>query len=141
MFLVFTLRGRRYKEINRISAGTLQQRLQVLTPDKLVIIADVRSHGYYDPGMRRIKNSIRVEPNRLKEELLARCASSWSPECEIYLYCSCVRDTTSVRVAHMLKQENCNTKVITGVMKAWIKAGAAVELVPEADLQRLQRFE
>ncbi len=140
MFLVFTLRARRYKEIERISAGSLQQRLQALTPDKLVIIADVRSHGYYDPGMRRIKNSIRVEPNRLKEELLA-LREFMVPECEIYLYCSCIRDTTSVRVAHMLKQENCNTQVITGGMKAWIKAGGAVELVPEADLQRLPRFE
>ena len=138
--LVFTLRARRYKEIDRISAGSLQERLQALTPDRLVIIADVRSHGYYDPGMRRIKNSIRVEPNRLKEELLA-LREFMVPECEIYLYCSCIRDTTSVRVAHMLKQENCETHVITGGMKAWIKAGGAVELVPEADLQRLPRFE
>ena len=140
MFLVFTLRARRYKQIERISAGSLHQRLQAMTPDKLVIIADVRSHGYYDPGMRRIKNSIRVEPNRLKEELIA-LREFMVPECEIYLYCSCIRDTTSVRVAHMLQQENCNTQVITGGMKAWIKAGGDVELVPEADIQRLPRFD
>ena len=29
--------------------------------ERIVVIADVRSHGYYDPGTQRIKNSIRVE--------------------------------------------------------------------------------
>ncbi|MDQ2834283.1 MAG: VTT domain-containing protein [Acidobacteriota bacterium] len=140
VMLVFTLQARRYREIERISADTLQQRLQALPPDKLVIIADVRSHGYYDPGMQRIKNSIRVEPNRLREELIA-LREFMVPECEIYLYCSCIRDTTSVRVAHMLQQESCKTQVIAGGMKAWVKAGGAVERVPEADLLRLPRFD
>jgi hypothetical protein len=63
------------------------------------------------------------------------------PECEIYLYCSCIRDTTSVRVAHMLLQENCRTQVITGGMKAWIKAGGDVEMVPAKDVQHLPRFD
>lgn len=136
----FTLRARRYKEIERIAAATLYERLQMLTPDKVVIIADVRSHGYYDPGMQRIKNSIRVEPHRLKEELDA-LREFMQPECEIYLYCSCIRDTTSVRVAHMLQQENCRTQVITGGMKAWIKAGGDLEMVPAVDVQHLPRFE
>ncbi len=138
--LVFTLRARRYRQIERIAASTLHQRLQSLTPEKLVIIADVRSHNYYDPGMKRIKNSIRVEPNRLQEELAA-LREFMQPECEIYLYCSCIRDTTSVRVAHMLQQHNCNTKVITGGIKAWIKAGGALEMVPPGDVQHLPRFE
>jgi membrane protein DedA with SNARE-associated domain len=136
----FTLRARRYREIEKISAARLHERLQALTPDKLVVIADVRSHGYYDPGMQRIKNSIRVEPHKLKEELVA-LREFMAPECEIYLYCSCIRDTTSVRVAHTLAAENCRTQVIEGGMKAWVKAGGALELVPEADLQKLPRFE
>jgi rhodanese-related sulfurtransferase len=136
----FTLRARRYREIEKISAASLHERLQALTPDKLVVIADVRSHGYYDPGMQRIKNSIRVEPHKLKEELVA-LREFMAPECEIYLYCSCIRDTTSVRVAHTLAAENCRTQVIEGGMKAWVKAGGALELVPEADLQKLPRFE
>jgi membrane protein DedA with SNARE-associated domain/rhodanese-related sulfurtransferase len=140
VLVVFTVRARRYKEIEKISAAGLHERLQELTPDKLVVIADVRSHGYYDPGMQRIKNSIRVEPHKLKEELLA-LREFMVPECEIYLYCSCIRDTTSVRVAHSLAEENCRTKVIEGGIKAWIKAGGALELVPEADLQKLPRFE
>jgi len=140
VLLGFALRSRRYKEIEKISAASLHQRLQATTPDKLVVIADVRSHGYYDPGMLRIKNSIRVEPHKLKEELVA-LREFMAPECEIYLYCSCIRDTTSVRVAHTLAAQNCRTQVIEGGIKAWIKAGGALELVPEADLQKLPRFE
>ncbi len=140
VLVAFTLRARRYKEIEKISAASLHERLQAMTPDRLVVIADVRSHGYYDPGMQRIKNSIRVEPHRLKEELVA-LREFMAPECEIYIYCSCIRDTTSVRVAHALAVENCRTQVIEGGIKAWIKAGGALELVPEADLQKLPRFD
>ena len=137
---VFWVRARKYNEIEKITAVGLNERLKTLSPDKLVVIADVRSHNYYDPGMQRIKNSIRVEPTRLKEELLA-LREFMAPECEIYLYCSCIRDTTSKRVAHMLKQENCNTQVIEGGLRAWVKAGGELESVPEADIQHLPRFE
>jgi membrane protein DedA with SNARE-associated domain/rhodanese-related sulfurtransferase len=138
--IVFSIRARKYNKIGRISAASLQARLQMMEPDRLVIIADVRSHGYYDPGMQRIKNSIRVEPTRLKEELVA-LREFMAPECEIYLYCSCIRDTTSKRVAHMLEQENCKTQVIEGGLKAWVKAGGELELVPLTDVERLPRFE
>jgi membrane protein DedA with SNARE-associated domain/rhodanese-related sulfurtransferase len=138
--VVFTLRARRFTQIEKVTAQGLYERLQALTPDRLVIIADVRSHGYYDPGMQRIKNSIRVEPHRLKEELIA-LREFMAPECEVYLYCSCIRDTTSVRVAHMLLKENCHAQVIDGGIKAWIKAGGDMELVPESDVHHLPRFE
>jgi membrane protein DedA with SNARE-associated domain/rhodanese-related sulfurtransferase len=138
--IIFTTRAQRFKEVDRISADSLYVRMQSMTLDRLVIIADVRSHGYYDPGMQRIKNSIRVEPNRLKEELIA-LREFMVPECEVYLYCSCLRDTTSVRVAHMLKKENCSTHVITGGLKAWIKAGGDVEMVPATDIQHLPTFD
>ena len=138
--LALTLRARRSGAIEKISAAGLHERLQELTPDKLVVIADVRSHGYYDPGMQRIKNSIRVEPHKLQEELIA-LREFMAPECEIYIYCSCIRDVTSIRVARKLAKENCRTQVIEGGIKAWIKAGGPMELVPEADLQKLPRFE
>jgi membrane protein DedA with SNARE-associated domain/rhodanese-related sulfurtransferase len=137
---VFALRARKYRAIEKISAKGLRERLEAMGSDRLMVIADVRSHGYYDPGMQRIKNSIRVEPHRLKEELEA-LREFMAPECEIYLYCSCIRDTTSVRVAHMLQAENCHTQVIEGGMKAWLKAGGELEQVPESDLRRLPRFE
>jgi membrane protein DedA with SNARE-associated domain/rhodanese-related sulfurtransferase len=138
--IVFAIRARKYNKIQRISAATLRERMQTQHPDRLFIIADVRSHNYYDPGMQRIKNSIRVEPTRLKQELVA-LREFMQPECEVYLYCSCIRDTTSKRVAHMLEQENCKALVIEGGLKAWIKAGGELEQVPASDIQHLPRFD
>ncbi len=133
------LRDNRFSKIEKIAAHELWERMKNHTHDRVMVIADVRSHGYYDPGMKRIKNSIRVEPSRLKEELAA-LREFMAPECDIYLYCSCAREATSVRVAHMLEQENCQTKVIRGGLKAWVKAGGPVEEVPEGDVEHLPRF-
>jgi membrane protein DedA with SNARE-associated domain/rhodanese-related sulfurtransferase len=138
--VVFWIRARKYNQIEKIKAEALRERLESQDPSRIMVIADVRSHNYYDPGMQRIKNSIRVEPTRLKEELEA-LREFMAPECEIYLYCSCIRDTTSKRVAHMLKQENCRAQVIEGGLKAWVRAGGELELVPASDIQRLPRFE
>jgi membrane protein DedA with SNARE-associated domain/rhodanese-related sulfurtransferase len=138
--VINSLRDSRFSSIHRVEARELFERLRTASHDRLVIIADVRSHGYYDPGMQRIKNSIRVEPSRLKEELVA-LREFMQPECEIYLYCSCAREATSIRVARMLEQENCSTKVIQGGLKAWIKAGGALEPVPLSDMEHLPRFE
>jgi membrane protein DedA with SNARE-associated domain/rhodanese-related sulfurtransferase len=134
------LRDTRFSNIERVAAEQLFERMRTATHDRLVVIADVRSHGYYDPGMQRIKNSIRVEPARLREELVA-LREFMQPECEIYLYCSCAREATSVRVAKMLEQENCSTKVIQGGLKAWIKAGGPLEPVPAGDVEHLPRFD
>ncbi|HEY5214912.1 MAG TPA: VTT domain-containing protein [Acidobacteriaceae bacterium] len=135
-----SLRDSRFSAIEKIAAADLFERLRTSTHDRLMIIADVRSHGYYDPGMMRIKNSIRIEPSRLKEELDALRAFM-QPECEIYLYCSCAREATSMRVARMLEQENCETKVIQGGLRAWVKAGGPTESVPAGDVEHLPRFE
>ncbi len=134
------LRDTHFSDVQRVAASELHEALQHRTEDRVVVIADVRSHGYYDPGMQRIKNSIRVEPNRLREELVA-LREFMAPECDIYLYCSCARDATSVRVAKALEKEDCKTKVIAGGLKAWIKAGGPLEPVPEGDLEHLPRFQ
>lgn len=134
------LRESRMSAVEMVAAQDLFEMMRTATHDRLLIIADVRSHGYYDPGMQRIKNSIRVEPSRLKEELDA-LREFMAPECEIYLYCSCAHEATSVRVARMLEKENCSTKVIRGGMKAWIKAGGETEPVPLGDVEHLPRFE
>ena len=136
------LRDTRFSAVQRVAASELHEILQARLDDRsdrIVVIADVRSHGYYDPGTVRIKNSIRVEPNRLREELEA-LREFMAPECDIYLYCSCARDATSVRVAKMLEKEDCKTKVIQGGLKAWIKAGGPLEPVPEGDLEHLPSF-
>ena len=136
----FWMKARKYNTIDKISAVTLRDRLAAQDSSKIFVIADVRSHNYYDPGMQRIKNSIRVEPTRLQEELEALRAFM-APECEIYLYCSCIRDTTSKRVAHELEKNNCRTTVIEGGLKAWIRAGGELELVPASDITRLPSFD
>jgi membrane protein DedA with SNARE-associated domain/rhodanese-related sulfurtransferase len=134
------LRDTRFSTIERVAAKELFDKLREPSHDRLVVIADVRSHGYYDPGMQRIKNSIRVEPSRLYDELVA-LREFMQPECEIYLYCSCAHEATSVRVAKMLEKESCHTKVIQGGLKAWIKAGGPLEPVPSGDIEHLPRFE
>jgi len=139
--IAISLRDTKFSSVERIEARELYERLRAMTAhDRVTVIADVRSHGYYDPGMQRIKNSIRVEPNRLREELAA-LREFMAPECEIYLYCSCARDATSVRVAKILEKENCHTKVIQGGLKAWIKAGGPLEPVPPSDMEHLPRFD
>lgn len=134
-----SLHQNRFSSIERVAAEELHERIKASTHDKLLVIADVRSHGYYDPAAQRIKNSIRVEPNRLREEVEA-LREFMAPECEIYLYCSCARDATSVRVARELEKENCSTKVIAGGLKAWIKAGGPLEPVPATDVEHLPKF-
>ena len=138
--VVSSMRESRLSPIEKVAAHDLFELLRTATHDKLVIIADVRSHGYYDSGMMRIKNSIRVEPARLREELIA-LREFMQPECEIYLYCSCAREATSVRVARALAEEDCSTKVIQGGMRAWIKAGGELEPVPLGDVEHLPRFD
>ncbi len=139
-WVVFAVKSRKFREIERVAPTLLRDRLATEDPNRLVVIADVRSHGYYDPGMTRIKNSIRVEPHRLEEELLA-LREFMAPECEIYLYCSCIREATSVRVAYLMNQQNCQTKVIAGGLRAWMKAGGEVEPVPAEEIEHLPRFE
>jgi membrane protein DedA with SNARE-associated domain/rhodanese-related sulfurtransferase len=135
------LRESRLPKVEKIGAKELRKYLQTTKPDRLLIIADVRSRGYYDPGMQRIKNSIRVDPSRLQEDLeVLQEFMLPQPDCEIYLYCSCAHEATSMRVARMLQRENCTTKVIRGGLKAWVKAGGPVEPVPHDDVEHLPRF-
>jgi membrane protein DedA with SNARE-associated domain len=73
---------RMYRVVPRVQVQELAARLASEEADRVQII-DVRSHGYYDPGAARIKNSIRIEPNNLEEEL-----KHLSKDKDIYLYCT-----------------------------------------------------
>jgi len=75
------VRHRKGETAPRVKADVVEARLQ-LEPDS-VLIADVRSHGYYNPDGQRIRSSIRLEPNNLDEivETLPR-------EKSIYVYCT-----------------------------------------------------
>jgi membrane protein DedA with SNARE-associated domain len=51
--------------------------------NKEIILADVRSHGYYDAGTQRIAGSIRIEPSQLANEI-----KNLAHDKDIYLYCT-----------------------------------------------------
>jgi membrane protein DedA with SNARE-associated domain len=68
--------------IPRIQAEELAQRLASGAAQKM-LIADVRSHGYYDADSERIAGSIRIEPNNLVEEI-----KNLPKDQDIYLYCT-----------------------------------------------------
>src|SRR5580704_4566701 len=122
---------RMYRIVPRIQVQELAARLASENPSRVQIV-DVRSHGYYDAGAARIKNSNRIEPNNLEEEL-----KNLSKDKDIYLYCTGAREATSARVAHMLREKGFNTFVIVGGLAAWRKAGEPMEEVPKDDLVKL----
>jgi rhodanese-related sulfurtransferase len=68
--------------VPRVQARELALRLAAEQGDRIQIV-DVRSHGYYDRGAERIKNSIRIEPNNLEEEI-----KHLAKDKDIYLYCT-----------------------------------------------------
>jgi membrane protein DedA with SNARE-associated domain len=68
--------------IPRIPAEELAKRLASDAAANM-LIADVRSHGYYDADSERIAGSIRIEPNNLVQEV-----KHLPKDREIYLYCT-----------------------------------------------------
>jgi membrane protein DedA with SNARE-associated domain len=71
-----------YSIVPRVQVEELARRLA--SEDAAAVqIVDVRSHGYYDAGAARIKNSIRIEPNNLEEEI-----KNLPRDKDIYLYCT-----------------------------------------------------
>lgn len=71
-----------YRVVPRVQVEELAKLLASEHADR-VLIVDVRSHGYYDSGAARIKNSIRIEPNNLEEEI-----KNLPKDKDIYLYCT-----------------------------------------------------
>ncbi len=80
--LVQYRKNRMYRVVPRVQAQELAARLASEHADRIQIV-DVRSHGYYDPGAARIKNSIRIEPNNLEQEI-----KGLPKDKDIYLYCT-----------------------------------------------------
>ncbi len=75
-------KNKMYRVVPRVQVEELVRRLASDDASRVQII-DVRSHGYYDPGTARIKNSIRIEPNNLEEEV-----KNLPKDKDIYLYCT-----------------------------------------------------
>jgi membrane protein DedA with SNARE-associated domain/rhodanese-related sulfurtransferase len=104
------------------------------------LVFDVRSHGYFDPKATRIQGSRRLDPDAIHQPQAALPG-----EGQLFVYCTCVRQATSVRVAQELLRvvdvSRVRITVIQGGLRAWIKAGLPVEEVPPEELARLPAFE
>jgi len=69
-----------YRVVPRIQVQDLARQL---SSEENIVLVDVRSHGYYDPGALRIQGSLRLEPNNLSEEV-----NLLPKDKNIYLYCT-----------------------------------------------------
>lgn len=76
---------RKYRLLDVIPRVAVEELARRLASDEAhsVLIADVRSHGYYDAHSERIAGSVRIEPNNLAEEI-----KNLPKDREIYLYCT-----------------------------------------------------
>jgi membrane protein DedA with SNARE-associated domain/rhodanese-related sulfurtransferase len=100
-----------------------------------ILLADARSHGYYDVGAVRIPGSIRIEPSNLSAEI-----KKFPRNKDVYLYCTCRGETTSASVAHLLRTQTFDAFVIAGGLAAWRRAGNPLETVPPTDVVHLPTF-
>jgi len=100
------------------------------------VIYDVRSHGYYDLKATRIQGSKRLEPSALHQQRLEAPADGQP----VYLYCTCIREATSARVAKELIDQGVPVAVIEGGLRAWKKAGLPLESVPKEEMAPLPAF-
>jgi membrane protein DedA with SNARE-associated domain/rhodanese-related sulfurtransferase len=98
------------------------------------VVYDVRSHGYYEEGAARIRGSQRLEPNSLDGP------TGLSKTTPLILYCTCVREATSLAVANLLRQQGVECAVLAGGLRAWRKAGLPLEPVPPEEIVALPSF-
>ncbi|HEY0748195.1 MAG TPA: VTT domain-containing protein [Steroidobacteraceae bacterium] len=102
-------------------------------------VYDVRSHGYFDPKATRIQGSRRLDPNALHQSKDLPASGT------VFVYCTCVRQATSTRVARelqkMLVEKRVLVTVIHGGLRAWVKAGLPVEAVPPEEVTALPLFD
>jgi membrane protein DedA with SNARE-associated domain/rhodanese-related sulfurtransferase len=104
------------------------------------LVYDVRSHGYFDPKATRIQGSRRLDPNALHQS-----EADLPTDGIVFVYCTCVRQATSTRVARELQKtlhgKKVRVTVIEGGLRAWVKAGLPVEDVPPGEVATLPAFE
>jgi membrane protein DedA with SNARE-associated domain/rhodanese-related sulfurtransferase len=98
-------------------------------------IYDVRSHGYLDARATRITGSRRLDPNALN-----RSSEEFPAGRLVCVYCTCVREATSVRVARELQNRGVRVAVIKGGLRAWKGAGLPIEAVPLEEMAALPAF-
>jgi membrane protein DedA with SNARE-associated domain len=76
---------RKYRLLDGVPRVPVEELARRLASDEAqnVVVADVRSHGYYDADSTRIAGSVRLEPNNLDDEI-----KNLPHDREIYLYCT-----------------------------------------------------
>jgi membrane protein DedA with SNARE-associated domain/rhodanese-related sulfurtransferase len=103
-------------------------------------VYDVRSHGYFDAKAFRIQGSRRLDPNSLHHSDV-----KLPDDGKVYVYCTCVRQATSARVARELLKNHAldgvRIAVISGGLRAWRKAGLPIEPVPLPEMAALPLFD
>lgn len=75
-------RHRWNRSVRRVPVSEVAARLNLEGAPE-ILMADVRSHGYYDEGEQRVRGSIRIEPNNLDAVL-----HTLPKDRPIYLYCT-----------------------------------------------------
>ena len=120
--------------VPRVQVAALAAKLKAEGAAK-ILLADVRSHGYYSAGAMRIPGAIRIEPNNLSVEI-----KHFPKDKDMYLYCTCRSEATSASVAHLLRTDGFNAFVIKGGLAAWRRAGNPLEKVPQTDVVHLPTF-
>ena len=124
------IKNRALRTIPRVSPAEAARILEA--GDAMVY--DVRSHGYYEHGAARIRGSQRLEPNSLDRP------TDISKTTPLILYCTCVREATSLPVANILRQQGVPCSVLAGGLRAWKKAGLPLEPVPPEEIVALPSF-
>lgn len=77
------LKNRLYRAVPHVEVDELLEKLADPATRGKVLIADARSHGYYDSGAKRIKGSVRLEPANITGQM-----HTLPKDKEIYLYCT-----------------------------------------------------
>ena len=75
-------KNRIYRAVPRVQVKDVSRRLGSSDNQK-ILIADVRSYGYYDAAAVRIKGAIRLEPNNISTQ-----ANQLPRDRNLYLYCT-----------------------------------------------------
>jgi rhodanese-related sulfurtransferase len=125
------IKGRKLRSIPMVSPAEVARAVA----DEVAVIYDVRSHGYYDREAVRIHGSKRLEPNAIHEFEAPGHAGK-----QIFLYCTCLREATSARVAQALLEKGIFSAVIEGGLQAWVRAGLPTEVVPTEEMVTLPSF-
>jgi rhodanese-related sulfurtransferase len=67
--------------------------------------------------------------------------SGFPADKQVFLYCTCVDDATSARVAQHFLEKGIRTAVIKGGLRAWKKAGLPLEPIPVEEVTELPLFQ